>query len=270
MASLYRKRALDSLTSPEELDRRTRVTRPWTWLILVAAFVLLASGIIWSLVSTVPVTNQGIAFIQPEEGLRAAQAPVAGTVELTVAEDDAVTAGQTIGTLADPVSGRRIDIQAPIAGKIAQTLVSAGEVVPAGARLAIVLPDAMELYARVFVPFDQRGSMMGEEVLVAPDGYPPSSYGYLKAHVVEVGDYAVTQERLLSVLQNRELRAEVNQLGPVVEVLAKLDADPQAPSGYAWTTTHGPNEALLPGTAGTAQVVVDEVHPISYVLGRDG
>ena len=270
MASLYRKRALDSLTSPEELDRRTRVTRPWTWLILVAAFVLLASGIIWSLVSTVPVTNQGIAFIQPKDGLRAAQAPVGGTLELSVGMNDTVTAGQTIGTVADPLSGKRIAIVAPVTGSIAQLLAAPGEVITAGARVAIVLPDAMELYARVFIPYNQRGSMMNEEVLVAPDGYSPSSYGYLKAQVVEVGDYAVTQERLFSVLQNRELRAEVNQLGPVVEVLAKLDQDPQTPSGYAWTTSHGPSDPLLPGTAGTAQIVVKEVHPISYVLGQDG
>ena len=270
MASLYRKRALDSLTSPEELDRRTRVTRPWTWLILVAAFVLLASGIAWSLVSTVPVTNHGIAFIQPEAGLRAAQAPVAGTLELPVSLGDAVTAGQTIGTVADPISGRRIDVTAPIAGRIAQLLAAPGDVVPAGARIAIILPDAMELYARVFIPYSQRGSMMDEEVLVAPDGYSPSSYGYLKAHVVQVGDYAVTQERLFSILQNRELRAQVNRLGPVVEVLAKLDVDPSTPSGYAWTTSHGPPDPLLPGTAGTAQIVVNEVHPISYVLGQDG
>ena len=270
MASLYRQRAIDSLSSPEELDRRTRVTRPWAWLILAAAFALLAGGIVWALVADVPVTDSGVAFIQPRDGVRAAVAPIGGTVALDLHEGDRVTPGQRLARVTDPLSGTSVDVRAASAGTIAQTLIRDGEVVAAGGRIALVLPEAMELYARIFVPYSERAAMADQEVLLAPAGYPTAEYGYLKARVVEVGPYAVTQERLFDVLQNREIQAQVNALGPVAEILAQLEPDASTPSGYAWTTSRGPSSPLPPSSPATAEIILRVEHPVDYLFGRGG
>ena len=49
---LFRKKALDRISSPEQLTDYLRVTNPGIWVVLVAVILLLAGVFAWSLVGT--------------------------------------------------------------------------------------------------------------------------------------------------------------------------------------------------------------------------
>lgn len=57
---IFRKKSLDKVKSPENLDDYIRVSNPGVWLLLVSVFVLLAGACIWGVFghidSTVPST----------------------------------------------------------------------------------------------------------------------------------------------------------------------------------------------------------------------
>lgn len=57
---IFRKKSLDKVKSPENLDDYIRVSNPGVWLLLVSVFVLLAGACIWGVFghieSTVPAT----------------------------------------------------------------------------------------------------------------------------------------------------------------------------------------------------------------------
>lgn len=53
MSDLFRKKSLDRVTSPEQLDDYIRVTTPSVWFILIALIVLLAGLIAYSIFGTV-------------------------------------------------------------------------------------------------------------------------------------------------------------------------------------------------------------------------
>ena len=53
MNTLYRKKSLEKIESPEQLDQYLHVTGPSVWIILSAVIVLLAGIIIWSFSSSV-------------------------------------------------------------------------------------------------------------------------------------------------------------------------------------------------------------------------
>ena len=57
MSDLFRKKSLDRVTSPEELNDYIRVTTPSVWLILIATVVLLAGILVWSVFGTVESEN---------------------------------------------------------------------------------------------------------------------------------------------------------------------------------------------------------------------
>ena len=61
-SSLFRKAALDQLSSPDELDRALRVTSPRAWLALSALAGLVVMAIVWSIVGEIPtqVTGEGL------------------------------------------------------------------------------------------------------------------------------------------------------------------------------------------------------------------
>ena len=78
MAQLYRKSALDKISSPEQLDKALTVTSPMSWIALAAVTFIIVVTVIWSFVGTIPVTvtTSGIvaspvstnAVFNPESG----------------------------------------------------------------------------------------------------------------------------------------------------------------------------------------------------------
>ena len=53
MSELFRKKSVDKVTSPEQLNDYIRVTTPSVWLVLLALFLLLAGLLAWSVFGTV-------------------------------------------------------------------------------------------------------------------------------------------------------------------------------------------------------------------------
>ena len=48
MSNLFRKKSMDRVSSPEQLNDYIRVTSPSVWLVLLAIVLLLAGILIWS------------------------------------------------------------------------------------------------------------------------------------------------------------------------------------------------------------------------------
>lgn len=58
-SSIFRKEALERLSSPEQLDQLMQIVTPRSWLPLAALGGLLGVGLIWSFVGKIPVTTTG-------------------------------------------------------------------------------------------------------------------------------------------------------------------------------------------------------------------
>jgi len=57
MGDLFRKKNLDKISSPEQLNDYIRVTKPSVWLTLLAVLLLLVGMLVWSVLGTVEVVN---------------------------------------------------------------------------------------------------------------------------------------------------------------------------------------------------------------------
>ena len=56
MSDLYRKTALDKLSSPEQLDKMIRVTPPMFWIAAIGGGLILVVAVIWAVFAKLPVT----------------------------------------------------------------------------------------------------------------------------------------------------------------------------------------------------------------------
>lgn len=54
--SIFRKKSLDRISSPEEIDDYMKVTSPSMWLVLGAIILLLAALIVWSITGRIEAT----------------------------------------------------------------------------------------------------------------------------------------------------------------------------------------------------------------------
>ena len=64
--SIFRKKSLERISSPEALSDYLRVTSPSVWLILAAVILLLAGMLIWS--STASIDSFAVGTAQVEDG----------------------------------------------------------------------------------------------------------------------------------------------------------------------------------------------------------
>jgi len=100
---IFRKVALERMSSPEQLDQLLRVTTPKSWLALMALIALLSVAIAWGYRGeiTTKVTGEGVLIrsggVQNVAPLGAGQ-----VVELNVRVGDHISRDQVIGTVAQP------------------------------------------------------------------------------------------------------------------------------------------------------------------------
>ncbi len=63
-SGLFRKKSIERVSSPEQLDDYIRVTHPSVWVILIAIIILLTGVIIWAAFGTVSFTDASGAVRQ--------------------------------------------------------------------------------------------------------------------------------------------------------------------------------------------------------------
>ena len=98
---MFRKAAIEKVSSPEQLDQMMQVTSPMGWLALSTVGVVLFVVLIWSVVGTIPELVDGQGVLIRGERLSEVKASVGGTlVSISVNPDTEVAPGQVLAVIA--------------------------------------------------------------------------------------------------------------------------------------------------------------------------
>lgn len=111
---IFRKVALERLSSPEQLDQLMQVTDPKGWLALGALGALILAALVWSVLGTIPTEARGAGILIREQGVSNLVAVTDGQIEeILVRVGDAITEGQPVALLRQDLLDRQIqDTQA--------------------------------------------------------------------------------------------------------------------------------------------------------------
>ena len=100
---LFRKSALEKLSSPEQLDRLMTVTSPRAWIALCGIGVLLLYTLIWSIFGQIPDKVAGTGILIRGGAIYDVVAVGSGRIsEIKVNPGDIVSAGEVIATASSP------------------------------------------------------------------------------------------------------------------------------------------------------------------------
>jgi HlyD family secretion protein len=101
--SLFRKAALERLSSPEQLDLLMQVTSPRAWLMLIAVGFLLVTAILWSIFGVIPTHISGTGILIRTGGVFDVVSLGTGRlIEVNVRSGDIINKGQVIARIAQP------------------------------------------------------------------------------------------------------------------------------------------------------------------------
>lgn len=108
--SIFRKAALDRLSSPEQLDRLMQVTDPRGWIALAGLCVVILSAGVWSVAGRLPTTISGQGILLSASGIREVESVGSGVIsEVRVEVDDVVEVGDTIALIEQPRLEQRVE-----------------------------------------------------------------------------------------------------------------------------------------------------------------
>jgi HlyD family secretion protein len=107
---IFRKVALERLSSPEQLDQLVQVTDPRGWLALAGLSALILAAISWSLWGSIPSEAQGQGILLRQGGVSALVAAANGQVEeILVSVGDVIEKGQPVARIRQDALLRQIE-----------------------------------------------------------------------------------------------------------------------------------------------------------------
>ncbi len=109
--ALFRKTALERLSSPEKLDELMRVTHPRAWISLTALGAVVLAALIWGFGGHIPTQVAGLGMIIRPGGVYNVVSQGGGVVtEIDAKPGDVVTSGEMVARIAQPLTLQQLRI----------------------------------------------------------------------------------------------------------------------------------------------------------------
>lgn len=271
MAELYRKSALERISSPEQLDKALKITSPMSWLALIAITLIIVVTLLWSIFGTIPVTVTTNGVISSAVSTNAVHIEESGTiVSVLVRPGNELHLGDAVLTYKTG-NGSVKTLCSNHVGTVSETLTKPGDAVVQGSEVIRVSPSVSS--DQVVVCYislqDAKKLARGMNVYVYLSSAKSQVYGHMEARVINIDSYAASSNGMSYVLgSDNNMTSQFLQNGAVVAVTCELYPDPATRSGYYWSNEKGASLEVTNGSLVSAKVITEEIPPISKLFTK--
>jgi HlyD family secretion protein len=160
-------------------------------------------------------------------------------------------------------------IVSPYSGRVLEVSAVPGQLLASGIRVGSIAAEEGTNPIQGITYFsigDGKKIKPGMKIQITPQTVKREQFGGIMATVKAVSAFPVTQDGAVALLGNEELVKSLSSKGPMLEVTAELQSNPENFSGYEWSSSKGPQLKLTPGTTAEARVAVEERAPITFLL----
>jgi len=178
-----------------------------------------------------------------------------------------------IGDLERTVTGlehqmtAQASVVSPYAGEVIEMKAVPGSLVAAGNPVLSIQPEGNSLEVLVYLPSLQAKAVQaGMDAEISPSTVKREEFGYIRGKVVYVGEFPASSDALMRNFQNEMLVHSIMAGGPVTELRVTLERDSMSPSGYTWSSSHGPAIRISSGTLCTVEVITRRQPPVSLLF----
>lgn len=272
MAQLYRKSALEKISSPEQLDKALTVISPLSWIALAAVTVMIVVTIIWSVVGTIPMTVAALGVVSLPKDTVTVFSLESGEVR---ALKEYAQPGTVIREYNTPLlqyetaSHATPELCSDQVGVVTSVLVKAGDKIDRGTAIIRLRPlvDAEQVVVCYVKLADASKLKPGMEANVDLTSRDSQAYGHMRAKVISIDSFVSKDSDMLAVLGSQELAGSLKgENAAVVAVILQLKPDAGTVSGYYWSAPKGAKQPVPNGMEVQVSIVVEEVPPITKLF----
>ena len=273
MKNVFRKSALDKISSVDQLDKVLKITSPLSWLALLGITLILAVTVVWSIVGTLPstITASGV-IVGAETSTNTMLANLRGTVQAVTAPGREVFMDTPVLEVQTAAGVERI--LSDQVGTVSQVMVKQGDTINNGTELLRVRPKmtAGQAHAVVcYVPVaDADKIKRGMQVHVSLTAANSSVYGHMTGRVINVDSWATSTDSMAEVVgkDNSMTSAFSNNGSGVCAVTCELYTDPSSRSGYAWSNDKGREVEVTAPQMCSVRIITENVPPITKLFTK--
>lgn len=271
MAELYRKSALEKISSPEQLDKALKVTSPLSWISLIGVTLIIVVTVIWSVAGTIPVTVTTNGIIASPVNTNAVYTGNAGAVvSVYAAVGDEIYQEDEIAQVRAN-DGTTYTIESDQVGTVSRVDVSVGDTVGQGTSILHVSPKAESPQVVVcYVKMsDVKKISRGMPVYVYLNAADSQRYGHMEARVINIDEYATSNAGMNYVLgEDNNLASSFTKSGAVAAVTCELYPSKESESGYFWSNKKGKELTVTNGSLVSAKIITEEIAPITKLFSK--
>lgn len=305
-SGIFRKDAIDRLSSPEQLDKLIKVTSPRYWVVLAAAGILIIFSIIWGITGDVVVRENVSGALVSSGGIYQITSQVDGKLtDIRVKPGDFVKKGDIVArvdqselvdritTLTQEIkndreSGRNVEdkekqlasmreelgyestIVSAEEGRVVAVYNEVGSYVQVGSKVMSVSAggaNVKQLVAVMYVPVSRGKALKpGMEVNIYPSVTKKEEYGYMMGRISSVSDYPVNEQDIRDMIGSDKLASQFAANTAVLQVNVDLVPSDKTVSGFKWSTSAGPAVKIESGTICSGDVIIGKTRPIEMVI----
>ncbi|MBQ9252439.1 MAG: HlyD family efflux transporter periplasmic adaptor subunit [Clostridia bacterium] len=273
MKNVFRKSALDKISSPDQLDKVLKVTSPMSWLALLGVTLIIALVVAWSFVGSLPstITASGV-IVSANTSTNTILSTQRGTVQRVGSSGARVYDGTAVLELATS-SGTEL-VNSNLLGTVSEVLVKPGDTVENGTEILRVIPSMTENQKEIvvcFVPISDADKIKREMTAnVSLTSADSNSYGHMTARVINVDAWATSQKAISAIVgSDNSMVSVLNGEGKgVCAVACELKTDPSTASGYAWSNEKGKKATLAAPQMCSVRIVTGNDRPISKLFAK--
>ena len=270
MPQLFRKSAIEKLSSPEQLDKSIVVTSPMSWIALVGVAFVVVCFVIWSICGSMPSTIDAKGILSNGVYTNSVYSAYSGEIsEICVTEGNKINKGSAICKVTDE-NGNIHTISANEECIITKQLIQIGDSVNYSDEIFGISPvSSNDRFAVFFVGIEQLPSIhSGMEVIVNMPAFDNQKYGHMKGTIVYIDDFAATKGLIERVVGNNEDVIEyLGTMGqPVAAVTCILKKDDTSENGFFWSSEKGKSLSTNIGRVVDIKVVINESAPITKLI----
>lgn len=302
MAELFRKTALDTMATPEQLDKQVKIMRPSAWIVYTALVAALITFVVWSF--TYKITNgvniRGVVFTNNNIVSSTVNRSCIVT-DVLVSDGDYVDIGDIIAVvsndeLLEKIDDYRFELSSMEAGSeeydklwkkidelvdnyVATTVIKSsssgyiqsvkpcGSSINAGDTISSVMSSGGYNEVVAYVPMQTANSLsLGMTAQVSPSYAAREEYGYMTGVITAISDTPVSEENIISKMGTLSFVENILPEGSFVELRIRLDLDDNSANSYKWSNSKGEHLPVELGTQCSIIVVTNEYFPIELLV----
>jgi HlyD family secretion protein len=154
-------------------------------------------------------------------------------------------------------------------GTIMEVPVRRGDYIQPGGTIAVIESSNSSIATEALIYFagsDGKKIIPGMKIGIVPTTVKQEEYGYIQGLITDVSTFPISDNYLISSLQNTTLANTFHQIPNPIEVKVSIIPDPSTYSGYKWSSSKGPAQKIGPGFMCTASVTTSSKHPVELLI----